>query len=599
MKINSPKPRLGLALFLPTVVGISVIATLTWLGMSTLLRQSAQSHLASTLPPLASLIEPSLDLPGAELQASVRALVPSESLRLTIIEESGLVVADSSRTPVELERMDNHRHRPEIARAFDTGSGTSIRVSPTLGLTMVYAAVLAQAPSGRPVVVRVAEPLTALAALRDRLPLLMLVSIGAALLAMGIVASWFHRDLFRPLAELVRQAEKISPGSPAPLLEEPRAPEAAALTRAFNLLARRAEEKVGELEAQRSSLEAILESLSDGVVVVDSEGRVVRSNPAAARMFGWGDEGAEGQLVAEFLPAREGHVVAAQTLRDRRASQLEFEIESTQHTVALVSSPIEASGGAVLTARDLTEALHLGQVRRDLVANVSHELKTPLTAIRGYAETLADGAVDDAATRDRFIRRIVQQCQRLQALLADLLKLSWLEDKSSVESLESVRVEDVVAEALEVVLPSAAEKDVAIETDVQPARLERGSREAIAELCLNLFDNGIKYNRDGGTLFVGLRNLEESDEVQLVVRDTGRGIPEPALHRIFERFYRVDRGRGRAEGGTGLGLAIVKHAVERHGGRIAVRSELGRGTTFEVTLPRRYVPEPEAAPAAT
>lgn len=375
MKINGPKPRLGLALFLPTLVALAVIVTLAWLGASALLRQSAQAHLKSALPPLAALLEPSLDLPSSELQARVRALAPGENLRLTVIEQSGVVVADSSRTARELELMDNHRQRPEIASAFEDGIGTSIRISPTLGHSMVYAAVRSQAPNGRSVVVRLAEPLTALAALRQRLPLLMLASIGAALLAMGLVASWFHRDLFRPLAELVRQAEKTSPGHSAPVLPEPRAPEAAALTRAFNHLAQRAEEKVGELEAERSSLEAILASLSDGVVVVDGDGRVIRSNTAAARMFGWNEGEGEGLLVAEILPAREGHVVAAHTLRDRRPSQLEFEIESTQHTVALTCSPIAESGGAVLTARDLTEALHLGQVRRDLVANVSSTLR--------------------------------------------------------------------------------------------------------------------------------------------------------------------------------------------------------------------------------
>ncbi|MEM1249176.1 MAG: ATP-binding protein [Acidobacteriota bacterium] len=581
--MNGPKPRLGLALLLPTTLGIAIIGTLTWVGMTALLRQSATDHLAATLPVVTDLLQPELDRPSDALQELVRSVVPDEYRRLTVIEADGVVVADSSRSFEELGAMDNHGRRPEVAEAFTSGAGTSIRRSPTLDEEMVYAAARRTTPEGRSVVVRLAEPLRELSVLREQLPLLMLVSIAAALMATGFVGLWFHRDLFSPLAELARLAEEATLSRKVPRLEVPRAPEAAALTLAFNRLAERAEEKVSELEAERSSLEAILTSLSDGVVVIDEEGSILRSNPAAAKMFGWSED-PRGAELGSFLPEREGHVVASQTLVDRKPVQLEFEIESTGHTVALVCAPL--ADGAVLTARDLTEAQHLGQVRRDLVANVSHELKTPLTAIRGYAETLADGAVDDPEIRDRFIGRILQQCRRLQALLTDLLKLSWLEDKSSVEELETVDMGELVTDALEVVLPSAAERSVSIETNIQSASLESSSRETIAELCLNLLDNGIKYNREGGVLSVSLETLEETDEVKFTVRDSGQGIPESSLHRIFERFYRVDRGRGRAEGGTGLGLAIVKHAVERHGGFIEVSSELGRGTTFEVFLPR-------------
>lgn len=588
--MNGPKPRLGLALLLPTTLGIAIIGTLTWVGMTALLRQSATDHLAATLPIVSDLIQPQLDRPSAELQDLVRSVVPDADRRLTVVEADGLVVADSSKASFEeLATMDNHGRRPEVVEAFATGAGTTIRRSPTLDEEMVYAAVRLVTPAGRTVVVRLAEPMRELSVLREQLPLLMLVSIAAALLATGLVGLWFHRDLFRPLAELARLAEEAALSKKVPRLEIPRAPEAAALTLAFNRLAERAEEKVSELESERSSLEAILTSLSDGVVVIDAEGRILRSNPAAAKMFGW-KESPSGLELSTQLPEREGHVVEAQTLGEGIPVQLEFEIEATGHTVALVSAPL--AGGAVLTARDLTEAQHLGQVRRDLVANVSHELKTPLTAIRGYAETLADGAVDDPEIRDRFIGRILQQCRRLQALLTDLLKLSWLEDKSSVEELVTVEMDELVADALEVVLPSAAEKSVSIETNIERATLESSSRETIAELCLNLLDNGIKYNRQGGVLKVSLETIEGTDEIKFTVEDTGQGIPESSLHRIFERFYRVDRGRGRAEGGTGLGLAIVKHAVERHGGRIEVSSEIGRGTTFEVFLPKSGLDSP-------
>ena len=244
---------------------------------------------------------------------------------------------------------------------------------------------------------------------------------------------------------------------------------------------------------------------------------------------------------------------------------------------------LQDGSGAVLTARDITASMLLGQIRRDLVANVSHEIKTPLTAIRGFAETLRDGALAHHETAVRFTDRILQQCDRLQALLSDLLTLSRLERSETPAERRTLKLGTLVSEALETLQAAADEREVTLVAHFDLDPVLEGDAEALSELCLNLIDNAIKYNERGGQ--VEARLSRRDGEIVLEISDTGRGIPKAALARIFERFYRVDRGRSRTEGGTGLGLAIAKHAAEIHGGRIEVESQLGKGSTFRVYLP--------------
>jgi two-component system phosphate regulon sensor histidine kinase PhoR len=237
-----------------------------------------------------------------------------------------------------------------------------------------------------------------------------------------------------------------------------------------------------------------------------------------------------------------------------------------------------------VVARDTTELTRVADMRRDFVGNVSHELKTPLAAIRGFAETLRDGALDEPPVARRFTERILEQCRRLQALLDDLLTLSRLETVALRER-EPVELEDLVRRAVDVLAPLAREKRV--EVDVVTTRIPAvlGEADAMERLVLNLLENALKYNRPDGRVTVLLS--APGPEVLLEVRDTGIGIPPESLPRIFERFYRVDKGRAREEGGTGLGLAIVKHVAQAHGGQVEVDSRLGRGTTFRVRLPAR------------
>jgi two-component system phosphate regulon sensor histidine kinase PhoR len=234
-------------------------------------------------------------------------------------------------------------------------------------------------------------------------------------------------------------------------------------------------------------------------------------------------------------------------------------------------------------ARDLTGQMRLDETRRDLVANVSHELRTPLTAIRGYAENLREGALAEPATAARFLDRILAQCGRLEALLEDLLALSRLERDKPMPLEPGLDLAALTERSLETVRGLADERRVELRFRPSPVPPIAGDEETLERLLLNLLENAIKYNREGGSVTVTLGH--SGGELQLEVADTGIGVPPRDLRRIFERFYRVDSGRSRDEGGTGLGLAIVKHAAQLHGGRIEVTSELGHGSVFRVLLP--------------
>jgi two-component system, OmpR family, phosphate regulon sensor histidine kinase PhoR len=258
------------------------------------------------------------------------------------------------------------------------------------------------------------------------------------------------------------------------------------------------------------------------------------------------------------------------------------ELEFDGRSVLMNARPLP-SGGAVLVIHDLTDLRRLEAVRRDFVANVSHELKTPLAAIRGYAETLRDGALDEPPTARRFTERILNQCQRLQELLDDLLTLSRLEGLAPALERETVDLGAVVRHAVELLSPAAREKRVAIEVDALPVLPLLGDSDGIERLLLNLLDNAIKYNRAGGRVMVRLSQTD--GEALLEVSDTGIGIPPESLPRIFERFYRVDKGRAREEGGTGLGLAIVKHVVTAAGGRVEATGARGEGLTVRCVFP--------------
>ncbi|MDX1502512.1 MAG: ATP-binding protein [Thermoanaerobaculia bacterium] len=418
------------------------------------------------------------------------------------------------------------------------------------------------------------------------LALSLAVLSGAALL-------WEHRRrkrFARLSARLHRLAETPVEGAE----EQPPGAGSEALDPALDRLLTSWRARAGELADERDHYREILRALSDGVLEIDGHGRLLLANPAFRALLE-----IDGEADGRTLPELTRHPELEDLGRRALAGELptEAEVSLGGGRVARISGRPLPGGGALLLARNVTERARFDTTRRDFVANISHEIKTPLTAIRGYAETLEEGALEEPATARRFIGRILLQCRRLEALLADLLALSRMESAGFMaeENLQPVDLEQLCRRALETLAGLARERGVELELDARPVPRLVGYPEALERLLLNLLDNAIKYNRAGGRVRVLLRRLD--GQVELAVSDNGIGIPEAALPRVFERFYRVDKGRARAEGGTGLGLALVKHAAMLHRGEVEVESALGRGSTFRVTLP---LPAPGApAPQST
>ncbi len=409
-----------------------------------------------------------------------------------------------------------------------------------------------------------------------------LASILLAATLMGMFAGWWlHRRYERPLLRLGRWLEGWTEGGGA-ATDTDRLPRPVAdLSAAVDQLIERLQRRAGECEGERAHLVEILESMSDGVLVTDRERRVELLNPAFRALFAMQElevERVEANL-SELLIGFIGELeVDGAVSRER--------VETEAGRLLELRGRRLSGDRAVVVAHDLTEQLRLNATIRGLVANVSHELRTPLTAIRGYAENLNEGALEQPRVAARFVDRILAQCRRLEALLEDLLALARIERSEGIPAAEvqtTVELATLCEWAVETVRGLAEEKRVQLVFEPRAVPAIPGSEEALETMLLNLLENAVKYNREGGSVTLGLSGA--GGEVVVEVADTGVGVPQHDLSRIFERFYRVDRGRSRSEGGTGLGLAIVKHAAQLHGGRVEVESRLGKGSVFRVRLP--------------
>jgi len=340
--------------------------------------------------------------------------------------------------------------------------------------------------------------------------------------------------------------------------------------------------RIRMITAERNRLETTLASIVEGVVAVDQAGMLVQMNGAAARFLRANLRSDLGLPFTEVCTNREIAELVRNALTTQRFQKKEANVEGV--VLDCYAGPLSEGAGAVLVLHDITEVRRLEAVRRDFVANVSHELKTPLTAIKGYVETLLTGGLDDRENNLRFLRKVEGHANRLTALITDLLSLSRIESGEAVARREAVEVKEVLAASMARLAPGAEKKGVRFEMGLPEESLKiLGDTEALNQIFDNLIDNAIKYTESGGRISALLSRQE--GKVVLEVEDTGVGIPAEDLPRVFERFYRVDKARSRELGGTGLGLSIVRHLVQALDGEIRVRSSLGEGSVFTVVFP--------------
>jgi signal transduction histidine kinase len=492
--------------------------------------------------------------------------------RVTLIDSTGVVVGDAEFGAEARRRLENHYDRPEVTGARTHGLGASLRHSASAGDDELYVA--QKHPLGY---VRVSLTTGSLdgivrGAQRDVLASGLFALIGALALAF-----LFARSISQPVVELRDVARAIAAGDLArrPALSAPG--EVGDLATALHRMAEQLATRLDALEADDQLMTAVLESLEEGVLAVDERGMVIRINQRARTLLG----------VQAPLPFARELLPREQTLREAieqasvGTSMAPTEVAMHDRTIAVGSRPLR-TGGGVVTVLDLTMLRRLETIRRDFVANVSHELKTPLTAVSGYAETLLDDGIPPDQ-RQRFVETIRDNAARMQRIVDDLLDLSRIESGGWRPNVSTVEVSGIVQDVFTALRNAASVKGLTLTANVAPdATHVRVDPTAFRQIVTNLVENAVRYTREGG---VTLRTRAADGGVWVEVSDTGIGIAPEHLPRLFERFYRVDAGRSRAEGGTGLGLAIVRHLAEAHGGRAEVTSVVGQGTTVGVWLP--------------
>ena len=505
-------------------------------------------------------------------------------VRVSVITTTGEVIADSQ---VEVSSMENHADRPEVRQALLSGTGRATRESVSQKRPMLYYAVREDLPGSAPAVVRFSLPIEganeALAHFRRVLWLWSLLILAVA----GGVSMLVSRRFTGRIERLREFSRRVAEGDFRPLSADGTGDTLEALGHSLNQTASRLDRTIHTLTEERNLSSAILGSMVEGVAVVSGAERLVFANPGFAEILGLDVPPVSGSALLEVV--RQTELIEAVRRVLGGEPRVESEIVTgtlRQHFFAATVAAVRAgeTSGAVLVLHDITELRKLERIRRDFVANVSHEFRTPLTAIQGFAETLLGGAVDDPQNRDRFLGIILEHARRLARLTEDLLKLSQMDADRLELELRRASVSQLIESCYETARHRASEKELSLFLDVPPRLPDvLVDPRRVQEVLQNLLDNAIQYTLPEGKITLSAEAA--GDEVIFTVSDTGIGIPKVDQPRIFERFYRVDAARSREAGGTGLGLAIAKHLVEVHDGRLWVESEVGVGSSFHFSVP--------------
>jgi two-component system phosphate regulon sensor histidine kinase PhoR len=524
--------------------------------------------------------------PASLSPALVREIAARTASRLSIIAADGTVLADSQVADVDLAAVENHLSRTEIAAALQSGRGSAVRHSATIGIDMLYAAVRLDPKTAEKGVLRLALPLQAVKEAQDSLrKSLILAFLLSGLLAGGL--SLLLIQLFTNTLHNLREgAKRFGSGDFRRKLSVAGNDEISDLARVMNTMAESLNLQMANLEAQRNRLDTILRGMGEGLLVADRSGSVLVVNPAFCSLFRINAD-AVGQPLINLSRHPTLHETFRRVLTGRSEETDEFVLDGNTtlltHWVPLLEN--NELIGVVAVFHDISEIKRLETIRRDFVANVSHELRTPVTVIRGYAETLGSGLISkDPATAERFANVIKNHAERLTSLISDLLTLSQLEVQGRTLTLAPCDLNERLQHCCELVKPKAEEKEINISISPLPTGKILADAQRLEQILFNLLDNAVKYTPNNGA--VTIKVSSEGEMMRIAIDDTGPGVPEAAHQRIFERFYRADAGRSREEGGTGLGLAIAKHLVGLHGGSIGVTNRREGGSSFFFTLRR-------------
>jgi two-component system phosphate regulon sensor histidine kinase PhoR len=525
---------------------------------------------------------------SASTENLIKTLSVKTNCRITVVNTQGKVLADSQRTLAEISEMENHASRPEIKVALNGDIGSDTRYSPTLKIDMLYVALPIKDKDTIIGVLGLALTLEsvdrALFSIRKIVFIGLLFALAFAFILGSLVAS----RTIKPINRMIQISRRFSEGDFSRRIIQSPQNEIGELARTLNKMAQDLENKIKEIENQNQKLAAIFNSMVEGVIVVDKTGRIVSINQTIEKIFGILKGNVEGAIFLEAIRNNDIAEIINAVLKKGEPKSCEMALIYPIHKIFEVSVlPIFDNGviaGCLVAIHDITEIRRLETIRRDFVANVSHELKTPLTSIKGFIETLLEGALDDKENNRNFLNIIQKHAERLNNLVEDLLSLANLESKEAVLKREIFNLQQQLEKIISGFESQLKKKSIVMKNELAAGISVYADKDRIEQVFTNLIDNAIKFNKENGIIRIYAKELNK--EIKVFVEDSGIGIPEKDIARIFERFYRVDKARSRELGGTGLGLSIVKHIVELHQGSVGVESTEGLGSTFWFSLPK-------------
>ncbi len=541
-------------------------------------RASIESSLAEQVHLLKQVYEP----PMAGLKPL--PLITSQQ-RITVLDPLGVVLYDNKK---DARLMENHLTRPEIALAASGGGeiGMAERFSATLNQEMLYLALTLGPDSSRTGYIRVSMPLTSIDEKVDRVrdqTLMVTVLLTALFLLIGL---YFTRKIVLPMLQMTSASRSMAAGEFSLRIPEDRQDELGQLAQALNQLAAGTEEKMLEVSARRNELAAVLQGMTEGVVALGRASQVIHMNDAACRILQISAEAAQDQSFASLHSHDDLNQLVKQGWSSLTSGFQSVQLGDLSVEVSVLMPVDQAPTGMLLVIKDVSELLRLERVRTDFVANASHELKTPISALRGFIDTLADDESMPSEIRTSFLNRSQQQVLRLGAIVQDLMQLSRLEAGQVLPYTAERLVKPLIEAVYETQRLDAELQQIHLDLEISPsastARIHTNQGD-FSQMIANLVENAVQYSDAGQKVLIKAFDQQNSIVVQVI--DQGSGIPKKEHDKIFERFYRVDQARSRDAGGTGLGLSIVKHIAERHRGRVVVTSSLGTGSTFSVTIP--------------
>jgi two-component system, OmpR family, phosphate regulon sensor histidine kinase PhoR len=527
---------------------------------------------------------------SGKLNSDLEAITAGSAARITVVLPNGLVAADTEEDP---SLMDNHRNRPEISRALSGIASSIIRYSNTLSIDMLYYAVPVFDNDNRVIsVLRVAMPYNEMRNTYAMIAVYVLIGSLFFIILSVFLILYIDRKIEQPLIELSKEAAAYSDlqfesagkiVSPSIEIQD--------LTASLRSMVKLLKSQFSNLRMQKQELQAVLDSMDNAVLVLNSHGEIIRTNPAALALFKTGEEAdLLGKYYMQAAVSKNLNTVLETLIRETNlpapdvSNKLEMEIDDRSYQVYVSVVKPDPDRTLLIVFNDVTKLRHLEQVRKDFVANVSHELKTPITSIKGFTETLLEKDIKPGdAHYKRFLEIINNQTERLQAIIGDLLTLSMLEQDEKPGNFRPADIQTIIKDSIKVCSerPVFANRHIVFD-DIETITVRCNSL-LVEQAIINLIDNALKYSESDSSVSVTVKRVEKL--IAISVSDKGFGIPEELIPRIFERFFRVDTGRSRERGGTGLGLSIIKHIAIKHNGSVHVESAEGVGSTFTLTLP--------------